>query len=105
MRGHRAGEGSQSWGRGQETWGNSESWGSESGGGQESSGGQRAGGGAGGLSLHERPRPSQGMKRGRSGGDALLSCGATDGRTPTCPPWPGPLLLTLVALCTGDWMW
>ena len=33
--------------------------------------------------LHERPRPLSGYEEGQERcGDALLSCGATDGRTP-----------------------
>ena len=39
-------------------------------------------GGEGGH-LHERPRPLSGYEEGQErGGDALLSCGATEGRTP-----------------------
>ena len=48
--------------------------------------------------MHERPRPLSGYEEGQERcGDALLSCGATDGRTPTCPPWPGPL-------CSSPWL-
>ena len=47
--------------------------------------------------MHGRPRPLSGYEEGQERcGAALLSCGATDGRTPTCPPWPGPL-------CSSPW--
>ena len=52
------------------------------------------------------PSPSQYMKRGRSGVGTL--CSAVGPQTAGHPDmstmsW-SPLLLTLVALCTGDWM-
>ena len=52
------------------------------------------------------PAPSQGMKRGRSSVGTLCSAVGpqTAGRPDMSTMAWSPLLLTLVALCTGDWM-
>ena len=53
------------------------------------------------------PSPSQGMKRGSSGVGTLCSAVGPQKaghRDMSTMAW-SPLLLTLFALCTGDWMW
>ena len=59
-----------------------------------------------GILCMRGPSPSQGMKRGRSGVGTL--CSAVRLQKAGCPDmstmaW-SPLPLTLVVLCTGDWM-
>ena len=53
------------------------------------------------------PAPSQGMKRGRSSVGTLCSAVGRQkaGRPDMSTMAWSPLLLTLFALCTGDWMW
>ena len=52
------------------------------------------------------PSPSQGMKRGRSGVGTLCSAVGPQkaGRRDMSTMAWSPLLLTLISLCTGDWM-
>ena len=60
-----------------------------------------------GILCMKGPSPSQGMKRGRSGVGKLCSAVGpqTAGRPDISTMAWSPLLLTLVALFTGDWMW